>query len=171
MIQQIISHTPTYVWAILAFLVYRGVNALSDRETTLRNLFIIPGVMLYLSLSSMADKFGLRDATIGLWAVGAVAGAALSFTLTSGAIQVNRAAGTLIQRGSAVPLVLMLAIFFSKYAVAVVFAMQPALTQNVLAVAAVCLLFGLFNGIFLGRLLRYLNAWLRAEAAATAAAV
>jgi len=170
MIQQIISHTPTYVWAILAFLVYRGVNAMSDRESTLRSLFIIPGVMLYLSLSSMADKFGLRDATIGLWAVGAAAGAALAFTLMSGAIRVNRAAGTLIQRGSVVPLVLMMAIFISKYVVAVVFAMQPALTQNPPVVGAVCLMFGLFNGIFLGRLLRYLDAWLRAASDASTAA-
>jgi len=170
MLQQIISHTPTYVWAILAFPVYRGVNAMSDRESTLRSLFIIPGVMLYLSLSSMADKFGLRDATNGLWALGAAAGAALSFSLMRGAIRVNRAAGTLLQRGSVVPLVLMLAIFISKYVVAVLFAMQPALTQNLPLVAAVCLMFGLFNGIFLGRLLRYLDAWLRADTEAGTAA-
>ena len=171
MIQQIISHTPTYVWAILAFLVYRGVTALSDRETSLRNLFIIPAVMLYLSLDSMARKFGLHDAVLGLWALGAVASTVLTYRLVQGPVSINRSAGTLVQRGSWAPLVLMLAIFCSKYAIAVVFAMQPALSDNALVVGAVCLMFGLFNGVFLGRLLRNLSAWQRAAIGATPAAV
>jgi len=171
MLQQIISHTPTYVWAILAFLVHRGVNALSDRESSLRNLFIIPGVMLYLSLDSMASRFGLDGMTAPLWALGAAAGGTLSWALTNGNIAVNRSAGTLLQRGSWVPLVLMLAIFFSKYAVAVVFAVHPELHQSLAAVASVCLMFGVFNGIFFGRLVRYLSAWQRAEVSAAAAAV
>ena len=32
MIQQIVSHTPVYVWALLAFLLYRGYLASRDRE-------------------------------------------------------------------------------------------------------------------------------------------
>jgi hypothetical protein len=169
MLQQIISHTPTYVWAILAFLTYRGVLACSDREVSLRNLFIIPAVMLYLSLQSLAAKFDLNGMTAGLWLVGAAAGATLAWTLIDGSrIQVNRAAGTVLQRGSVVPLVLMLSIFVTKYAVAVLGAVQPALNHNASFVAAVCVLFGLFNGVFLGRLARYLAAW-QGQAAVAAA--
>ena len=171
MIQQIISHTPLYVWAILAFLMYRGVYALADRAISLRNLFIIPAVMLYLSLDSMARKFGLHDAVLSLWALGAVVSAALTYRMARGPLSIDRSAGTLVQRGSWVPLVLMLAIFFSKYAIAVVFAMQPALSDNMAAVSIVCLTFGLFNGVFLGRLLRNLSAWQRAAIDATPAAV
>ena len=36
--QQLFSHTPLYVWAILAFLVYRGVLASRVREVSLRKL-------------------------------------------------------------------------------------------------------------------------------------
>ena len=162
MLQQIISHTPTYVWAILAFLVYRGVLACTDREVGLRNLFIIPLVMLYLSLQDLTARFGLGGMTGGWWLLGAAGGATLAWTLIDGArIQVNRSAGTLVQRGSVVPLALMLSIFLTKYTVAVLFVIQPALRHNTLGTAVVCVLFGLFNGVFLGRLARYLAAWQR----------
>lgn len=165
MLQQIISHTPTYVWAILAFLIYRGVLACRDREVSLRSLFIIPAVMLYLSLQSLAARYDFNGMTAGLWLVGAAAGAALAWRLIDGSrIQVNRAAGTLLQRGSVVPLVLMLSIFVTKYAVAVLGAVQPALNHDASFIAAICVLFGLFNGVFLGRMARYLAAWQRQAA-------
>ena len=53
--------------------------------------------------------------------------------------------------------------------VAVLGAMQPALNQSASFVAAVCVLFGLFNGVFLGRLARYLGAWQRQDGAVVAA--
>ncbi len=170
MLQQIISHTPTYVWALLAFLIYRGVLACTDREVSLRNLFIIPAVMLYLSLQDLAAKFGLDGMTAGLWLLGAAAGATLAWILVDGArIRVHREAGTLVQPGSVVPLALMLSIFLTKYTVAVLFVIQPALRHNTLCMALVCLLFGLFNGVFLGRLARYLAAWQRQAALPLAA--
>ncbi|MFA9217063.1 MAG: DUF6622 family protein [Sphingomonadaceae bacterium] len=169
MLQQIISHTPTYVWAILAFLIYRGVQACRDRVTSLRGLFIIPLVMLVLALQDLAVKFGLNGLTAGLWLLGLTAGAVLAWQLIdAGRIQVNRADGTVVQRGSVLPLLLMLAIFLTKYSVAVLFAVLPALHQSSAFLAVVCVLFGLFNGIFAGRLARYLSVWRQPTAALAA---
>ncbi|WP_307720713.1 DUF6622 family protein [Duganella sp. BJB476] len=161
MIQQIVSHTPTYVWALLAFILYRGVLASRDREIAFRRLFIIPAVMLWLSLSSMNEHGALGGGVWGVWALGVVAGAALTWRLGSGAvITVSRAAGTVQQRGSWAPLMLMIAIFATKYTVAVLTAMHPELQQNLVFAAAVTVLFGLFNGVFVGRLARYVAAWM-----------
>ena len=82
MLQQIFSHTPLYVWAILGFLVYRGVLASRAREVTLRKLCIIPLVMLALSLSGVHGSFGFDGVAPLAWAIGALAGAALAWTLT-----------------------------------------------------------------------------------------
>ncbi|GJJ01522.1 hypothetical protein RugamoR64_20600 [Duganella rhizosphaerae] len=162
MIQQIVSHTPTYVWALLAFMLYRGVLASRDREIGLRRLFIIPAVMLCLSLSSMNEHGALGAAVWGVWALGVAAGAALTWKLGSGAvIAVNRAAGTVQQRGSWALLMLMIAIFVTKYVVAVLTAMHPDMRQNLVFATAVTVLFGLFNGVLIGRLLRYVAAWMR----------
>lgn len=169
MIDQLISHTPTYVWALLAFLIYRGVLASRDREMTLTRLVIIPLVMLGLTLSGLNSQGPLGAGAWAVWMLGmlaaaAVAAGALGRSADAAHIVVNRSAGTLVQRGSWAPLALMLAIFAVKYAVAVIGAVQPALLHHVGFAAAVTALFGVFNGIFLGRLARYVQAWLRQPA-------
>lgn len=158
MLPQILNHTPTYVWAILAFLLYRGVAASRDRVLSYRSAFIIPGVMLALGWQSVANGFGMETPAGAAWLLGMLAGAALAW-LRSGPVTVDRAAGTVMQRGSWMPLALMLAIFCSKYAVAVALSIAPALRGDLRFALPVCLGFGLFNGVFLGRLLRIVAAW------------
>lgn len=169
MIQQIISHTPLYVWALLAFLIYRGVLACSDRETTVRNLFIIPVVMLALSLQDLTKRFPMDALHWTFWLAGAAAGAALAWNMMGGKrIVADRASGTVMQRGTPVLLILMLCIFASKYTVAVLMAMRPETQGSLQFAAIVCSLFGVFNGVLTGRLLRYVAAYLRQPAALAA---
>lgn len=168
MIQQIISHTPVYVWALLAFLVYRGVLAAKDREVSLGKLFIIPVVMLVLSLTGM-NGHGLLGAGVwGVWLAGMLAAVLVTWAAGDGGIAVNREAGTVALRGSWTPLALMIAIFVTKYTVAVVSAMHPEIQRQLLFVVAVNGLFGVFNGVFIGRLLRCVAAYVRQPAAALA---
>lgn len=168
MIQQIISHTPIYVWALLAFLVYRGWLASKDRETSLLKVALIPLVMLGLAVSGIRANGPLGEAVWAVWALGAAASGALIWTLSTREIRVDRAAGTILQRGSWLPLGLMIAIFATKYSVAVLSALQPELAHNLPFAAGVTLLYGVFNGLFLGRLARYAAAWLRQPAAVAA---
>ncbi|MES2257539.1 MAG: DUF6622 family protein [Pseudomonadota bacterium] len=160
MLQQILIHTPVYVWAILAFLLYRGIVASADRAVTVNSLLIIPAVMLWLSLQEIARNYGFAGLPLAAWAAGAAASAAVTWRLIDGRrIEVDVARGIVLQRGSWVPLALMLGIFCSKYALGVTFALQPALRHDSLVVLGTCLLFGMFNGIFLGRLARNMAAF------------
>ncbi|HEU4843517.1 MAG TPA: DUF6622 family protein [Burkholderiaceae bacterium] len=169
MIQQIFSHTPLYVWAILVFLVTRGMAASADREVTVRSLFVIPAVMLALSLVDLDNKFGIDHLVAILWLGGALAGAGLVWrNFDRSAIVCDRAKGTVRLRGSWLPLALMLAIFCTKYLVAVLLHMQPAARDNAGVLAAVCIVFGLFNGAFLGRLGCQMAVWQRAAGAVRA---
>lgn len=168
MIGHIISHTPTYVWALLAFLVYRGVLASRDREVTLGKLAIIPVVMVGLSLSSLSEQGALGAAVWAVWLCGMLAGAALVFRGSTEAIAINRSAGAVCQRGSWAPLALMLAIFATKYLVAVGTAVQPALAHSLPFAVGTTMLFGVFNGVFLGRLARQAQAWMRSPASLVA---
>jgi hypothetical protein len=165
MIQQIISHTPTYVWALLAFLLYRGFLASRDRESTLLKLSIVPLVMLGLSLSGISGHGVLGEGVWGVWAVGLLAGAAITLKVQQGTdIAVNRAAGTVFQRGSWTPLALMMAIFVTKYMVAIVSAMHPEAARQTMFAVSVTTLYGMFNGVFFGRLARYVAAYVGAPA-------
>ena len=155
MLQQIFSHTPLYVWAILAFLVYRGVLASRARQVTLRKLCIIPLVMLALSLSGVHGSFGFDGAAPFAWLAGALGGAALAWTLTDARKVAAIPERASVQRpGSWLPLALMLSIFCMKYAVAVTLAIVPAYVHAPGFVLPVCAAYGCFSGIFLGGLLR-----------------
>lgn len=162
--QQLFSHTPTYVWAILAFLVYRGVLASRAREVTLRKLCIIPLVMLALSLSGVHGSFGFDGVTPYAWAVGALAGGFLAWSMTNPRkLTAHPERGSMQLAGSWLPLILMMCIFCMKYAVAVSLAIHPAYAHATGFVLAVCLLYGVFSGIFLGGLLRTLAVYRTAQ--------
>ena len=158
MLIQILTHTPLYVWAILAFLLWRGVAEMRDRQLTLRRLLILPLVMLGLSLNDIALKFDLGVVALGMWLTGCVAAGVLAWQFGRARIAAGRAPGTVLVRGSALPLALMMGIFLTKYITSVVLVIQPQLSHQLPVVGAVCLLFGVFNGLLLGRLARMVSA-------------
>jgi len=164
MLQQIFSHTPLYVWAILGFLVYRGVLASRTREVTLRKLFIVPLVMLALSLTGVIGSFGLEGAAPLAWLVGAVAGGTLAWSLTdTRKLTAYTERGSVQRPGSWLPLILMMAIFCMKYAVAVSLAIVPGYAHASSFVLPVCAAYGLFSGIFMGGLLRTVAVYRQAQ--------
>jgi len=169
MLQQILIHTPVYVWAILAVLVWRGTAAMRDREMPVRSLFIVPAIMLALSLQDVLVKFGASAIALGTWAAAAAVTALLFWKSGRSRTLPGTAPGSVIVRGSRVPLAMMMAVFFTKYAASVLLAVLPHARQDALVAAGVCALFGVFNGCFLGRLARDVAA-VRSGAAGPAAA-
>ena len=158
MLQQILIHTPVYVWAILALLVWRGASALREREMSVGKLAIMPLVMLVLSLQDIGAKFGLGALELAAWAAGAGFGALLAWRFGHARIAPGATPGSVRVAGSPLPLLMMMAVFFTKYLASVVLAVQPGLRHDVVFAAAVCALFGAFNGWFGGRLARDLRA-------------
>lgn len=159
MLIQILRHTPLYVWVILALLVWRGLVELREREIAVPRMFVLPLVMLVLSVHDIARKFGHGAIAFTMWmAASALAAFALAALLAwrFGRVRVTpgTAPGLVRVAGSALPMVLMLSIFALKYATSVLLAVRPELAVQPVVVALVCTAFGIFNGYFLGRLLR-----------------
>lgn len=152
MLYQILTHTPIYVWAILAFLVYRGVLAAREREMSVARMLVIPLLMLALALQSVSTQFGLGSVAMLAWAIGAAISALLCRVSGKGRASPGAIPGTVRIPGSWLPLALMMAIFVIKYALAVALSIQPALAGKALFAASACGLLGLCNGCFLGRL-------------------
>lgn len=165
---QILTHTPLFVWAILAFLIFRGILSMRTRDVDLRRLFIIPVVMTALALQDIATRFGFGATAVTAWAVAAAGTALLVLAFTPTRIEAGTsartsaatAAGSLRLRGSWMPLATMLAVFVTKYTAIVSMVMHPQLRQDAAFVAAVCAASGLCNGIFLGSLARDVKAGL-----------
>lgn len=159
MLQQIVLHTPAWVWALLAFLVYRGIQAAGGREVALKKTLILPLVMFALSLHGTFAAFGVTALTLPLWllALALAAGAGIAWLrFDAGGVTAYPYSGTVYLRGSWQPMLLMMAIFLTKYAVGALLALQPQVAQQGAFAAAVCALYGAFSGIFIGRMLRIL---------------
>ena len=155
MLQQILTHTPLWVWAVLAFLLYRGLLASVDREIALKRVFVIPVVMFALALQGIVSGFAAVPAAAPVWFACMLAGTALAWlAFDRGSVRIDPLRRVISQRGSWTPLLLMTAIFCIKYAVGVALSLQPGLAQHLWFAASVCALYGLFNGIFFGQALR-----------------
>ncbi len=154
MLIQILTHTPLFVWGILALLVYRGVVAMRDREVNIKSLFIIPVIMLALSLQDTLTKFGANALPLGAWSAAAAATILVVWNFGNARIEAGAKAGSVRIRGSWVPLAMMMAIFATKYVLAVTMVVRPQLRTDVLVSVSVCILFGIFSGYFLGGLAR-----------------
>jgi hypothetical protein len=158
MLNQILIHTPLYVWAILALLVWRGIVEMRERALPLRRLLVLPLAMLGLGLYDVIAKCGLEALPLAAWAAGCAASLAWAWKIGATRIMGPVQGGQVRVRGSRAPLAAMLGLFAVKYASSVLLAVQPEAARQAAAAAAMCAAFGLFNGWFVGRLVRDLAA-------------
>jgi len=156
MITEILVHTPLYVWAMLAFFVYRGLAARRDRDVSVPSLFILPAVLVVMGLQGIGAHYGFTLAPVATWIAVAALGAALG-AKTLGTNAVGVGAKGILMRGSWFPLVLVLAVFLTKYSTEVLIAMRPDVMLAPEATLGVCALYGGLTGFFLGRLGRALS--------------
>lgn len=155
-----LTHTPIYVWAILALLIYRGVIAMRDREVPFKKLMIIPALMIALALLDIATKPAGPIATFAPWLAGMALSMLLICTFGSAQITAGSKPGLVRVRGSKVPLAMMMAVFVTKYAAAVATAIVPSLARDLVFVGILCGFVGIFSGYFAGRATRDLMTFL-----------
>jgi hypothetical protein len=155
MLFQIISATPKWVFVLFAGLLWLGCKQLLASRVSLLRITFLPvamaGLAVYGVISAFADSPG---AMIG-WAVSAVALASLVLQRPLPATTRYDAATRSFQiTGSAVPLALMMGIFFTKYVVGVELAMHPELAHQHELALAIGTIYGAFSGVFAGRGIR-----------------
>ena len=159
MLQLVVSHTPLWVWALLAFLVTRGIAALKPQETSLGKLAIVPVVFTAWGVWSITARYPGSWPAWGLWLVGIAVGAAVGWALSRRVqMRVEPATGKLWRGADYSLLPLLLATFVVKYGFEVAFAMSPPPVSDPGFRAAYLLLSGGFAGIFIGKYCRYLLA-------------
>jgi hypothetical protein len=158
MIGTVLKSTPTWVWGLLAGLVALGLSQVRTRTASFARIAITPLAMLALSVWGTVSAFGRSPDfgfVIALWA------GILAVTVIA-VMQLPAPAGTQFDEtsrmfklpGSWVPMLLIVAIFLTKYVVGVDLAMQPSLALDSQYVLIVAGLYGVFSGIFLGRAAR-----------------
>lgn len=162
-IVQILTHTPWWVFVLFAFLVSRGVRAFNPAEVSLVQLAIVPAVFMIWGLAGLVERYGLDPGAFALWLAALAIGAALGAAILQGAaLKGDRSRGIIYRPADFTVLPLIVVAFFSKYALAVMAAMSPEIV-NAVGFRIVDLgVSGVFAGIFVGKFVRYVRAYLAA---------
>ncbi|KYG97435.1 hypothetical protein SE91_01585 [Bradyrhizobium sp. DOA1] len=159
---QVLIHTPPWVWVLLAYLVWQGVQALQPRTTPIWRALVLPVVFIVWGMSRIG--FGLQGST---WPLVAWMTAALVFlplgVLTPRPFDVDHKTGEIIRPGSAFALIRNLVVFSLQYAVGVISAIDAA--DRALAIIVGRAVSGAIAGYFIGSAIALLVAYRRKRAA------
>jgi hypothetical protein len=151
----IVSGTPVWVWVLLGVLVSRGMKALKGGTAPLSKLAVVPlAFAAWGVLHLLSDRASGLDAWM-MWAAGALLGAGIGAMLAKrSGLSVNRAARTITLPGSAVPLVLIVVTFATKFWLGYELATTHVAVDAGFVVLS-ALVSGVTAGIFTGRFLIY----------------
>lgn len=152
MIVQIMQHTPAWVWMLLVALIFLGYLQSRTRAVPMARLFALPAAMVGLSLYSLFATFGATRLGFVAWLAGGILAGLFCrvFRRPAGA---GHAPDTRVYTipGSWLPLALMLAIFLTRYAVAVAIAVDASLRQASSFVLVAGLAYGFLSCTFPAR--------------------
>jgi len=163
----ILSHTPLWVWAMLALLVWLGSLGLKRRRMALRRVAIVPAVFILWGLSGLATRPFDAVTIAAYWVGGLMIGIALGLTTGPRLLSVDRARREVELPASAWPLARNLIIFFAHYTLTVAAAIVPA--QKAVLLQADIAVSGASAGYFIGWFVTVLRQYLAAPAGAASA--
>jgi hypothetical protein len=155
---QIITNAPVWIWPLLLGLIALGYTQTFSRRMSLRKVVIMPVAMMVFSILGTVSAFGMSLTSILPWII-ALMGATALLGLRerpNGSFYDNHARVFRVS-GSWVPMVLILAIFFTKFAVGVSLAIRPNLRLDPTFISTFSMLYGLFSGVFTGRAVRLIR--------------
>lgn len=157
---QILSRTPTWVFALFAGLLAFGFLQTRSRDVKAAVAYLLPVGMVALSLSGIQSSFGFKPSPLAAWAAGLVATAVIGYkAFPNRAILFNTQNGTFFIPGSWTPMAVIMAIFFTKYAYAVMQGFGMAAVGSPFTAVALSLVYGCLSGYFVARAASLVLAW------------
>ncbi|WP_376710077.1 DUF6622 family protein [Comamonas sp.] len=166
----ILTHTPAWVFLIFGLLLFLGSMQLRPSSPHLVRAIALPLAMVALAIYGVMAAFGQSPAGLSallVWALVAIALAVLVGRIRlHEAVLFDPVRRRFALPGSAVPLVLMMGIFATKYAVGVMLALHPGYAHESGFALGASALYGVFSGVFAGRALRLMRLAMRGQAMA-----
>lgn len=169
MLTQILLRTPAWVYVLFVALVSLGFLQTRTRTVGGARLAVLPVALGAFSVYGVYATFGPQPAGLAGWGTGMVLAFMLNGVLKQPrGVRYDPADRVFLMPGSWMPLALMMTMFFTRYAVTVAIATDPALAAAPAFVATACLFYGLLSGTFFARALQCRSVALRATAPAVA---
>jgi hypothetical protein len=161
-----LAGTPLWVWALLAVLLYLGVRALRPSTAPLWRIAILPTVFFLWGLYGLYAMHAFTAQRILPWATALAAGTVIGIGIAGlHPIRADRTRNLVHLPGSALTLVLGLAIFATKYTFGVLHATAPARFAEPQFWLTELAVSGVLTGMFIGR---FAGLWQQYRAASPA---
>ncbi len=152
MLIEIFKRAPLWVFLLFGVLLVLGFNQSRDRRLGRARLLALPAAMAGLSLYGVYSAFGWAPWGISCWGLGLIAALLAGIRLApAGLARWSAETRQFEIKGSWLPLILMMAIFSTKFAVGVLSARKLAVATDPHFASAISLIYGFFSGIFLAR--------------------
>ena len=159
----ILTHTPIWVFPLLAFLIWQGWRSRQPRTQPLWRMLIVPVVFFLMGLSRLMLARNNAWELLLAWLVAALLFASLALYRGPGQLVIDRKSGLVTRPGSPVPLIRNITVFSLQYAIAVAAALH---LDSYIAVAAMGrAISGATAGYFAGRTFSLLRSYGKAETA------
>jgi hypothetical protein len=152
LIVQILSHTPIWVYATFFVLLVFGLIQTRTRTVSKLPALLLPAGMLALSLAGIYSSFGLATIPLAAWGMAIASATVVGYTFFRDTrIHCTATDGNFFIPGSWVPLVVMMAIFLTKYVYAVMHAYNAEGIATPTFIGALSAVYGLLSGYFASR--------------------
>jgi hypothetical protein len=160
MLWMIVMHAPLWVWPLLLGLIGLGIAQSHDRSVPGSVVLALPLVMVAYSAYGIIATFGLDARALAAWCAGVLVTIVLNqsvFGVPHGVVR-DASRWRFLVRGSLLPLALIMAIFWTRFALGVLAGMSPATVAVPSFVIGVAFWLGLCGGFFPARTIRILGA-------------
>lgn len=152
MIVQILAHTPIWVYPLFLLLVVFGV--IQTRTRTVRRVpaLLLPAGMSVLSLAGIISSFGLTTIPLAAWGMALTMATVVGdIFLRDPRIRARQPTAPSSSLAAGFRLVVMMAIFFTKYLYARLNAYNPEIYDRLLFIGTLSAVYGLYSGYFSSR--------------------
>jgi hypothetical protein len=149
---QIISNTPAWVFVLFFVLLVFGLMQTRTRTVGKIPALLLPAGMIVLSLAGIESSFGLMLVPLASWAIALSIAALVGYALfRDKGVEYDSTTKKFFVPGSWVPLGVITAIFFAKYAYAVMHALSADVISAPLFILFLSAVYGLLSGYFAAR--------------------
>jgi hypothetical protein len=120
----ILTHTPIWVFPLLAFLIWQGWKSLQPATLPLWRMLIVPLVFFVMGLSRLVLTRDSGWQLLLAWFVAALLFASLALIRGTRLLAIDRKNGLVTRPGSPIPLIRNVTVFSLQYAIAVAAALH-----------------------------------------------
>lgn len=154
MVIEILKRTPPWVFVLFFALLALGYSQTKARVLSRMRVSMLPIAMIGLSFYGVLSAFGILTIGIAFWVLGVAISVVVGVKIgVPKGVTFSTETKSFFVPGSWQPLAMMMAIFFTKYAVGVSLARQLPIVGEIAFVGSVSLCYGLFSGVFFARAL------------------